>query len=71
MKNKIEFYNFDAIREVRTLADIVLLRRLIVKMAISKNFQNASETISNHLKYFYQAPHKDHIFYLYENILWR
>lgn len=56
MKNKVEFYNFDTIRELRTLADIVLLRRMIVKMMISSNFQNVPDTISYHLKYFYQVP---------------
>lgn len=71
MKNKVEFFNFDNIRELRTLADIVLLRRLIVKMAISSNFQNVPETISNHLKFFYQTQQADHFFYAYENMMWR
>ena len=53
-KNKVEFINFDSMREVRTLADVVLIRMLKIRMSLSSNYKTIPETVSNHLKFFVQ-----------------
>lgn len=53
------------------MADIVLLRKLIVKINISSNFGSVPDSINNHMKYFNQSTQNDNFFFLHENILWR
>lgn len=71
MKGKIDFENFDMIREVRTLGDIVLLRKLMVKISIGNDFSLVADSISCHMKYFFQGVQNHHIFFKNENMIWR
>ena len=70
MKGRLDPSNFEPVREVRSLADIVFLRMLIVKINLSSTYTSIPESISRHLKFFSQKS-ITHYFFEYENILWK
>jgi hypothetical protein len=63
--------NFEVIREVRTMADIVFLRKLIVEININTCFPNTADSICNHLRLFNQNIQNNPILFSYMNAVWR
>ena len=51
-KYTFDILNFDLIQELRSLADIMLLRMLVVKVNISTNYNAIGEMITEHLSFF-------------------
>lgn len=62
--------SFDTIDELRTLADILLLRMLVIKVSMSTVYTVIGEMITEHLSFF-SIKDKSNTFFKYKDILWK